>query len=221
MAVITRIAKSRKPFVCQKCHAEIPVGQPYVRGKRNYAKDIIRCTSCGLKPYEVSTSEYIQTVGRIKDRWQEDYGTGDGSWQQIADELDTLRDELQERLDNMPDSLQEGPVGEHLQERIDGLEAALDVLNELEYSDIINSVIEDELDDEDQETLERIKDEHYSGSDYDTWLDEFAKAAMDAHPEESLKWANDHAVLASNLMEHIEEYIIEDVEGALENIEDE
>ena len=86
-----------------------------MRGKRNYAKDIIRCTSCGLKPYEVSTSEYIQTVGRIKDRWQEDYGTGDGSWQQIADELDTLRDELQERLDNMPDSLQEGPVGEHLQ----------------------------------------------------------------------------------------------------------
>mgnify|MGYP001126363237 CR=1 FL=1 len=60
-----------------------------------------------------------------------------------------------------------------------------------------------------------------SGSDYDTWLDEFAKAAMDAHPEESQKWANDHAVLASNLMEHIEEYIIEDVEGALENIEDE
>ena len=44
---------------------------------------------------------------------------------------------------------------------------------------------------------------------------------MDAHPEESQKWANDHAVLASNLIEHIEEYIIEDVEGALENIEDE
>lgn len=44
---------------------------------------------------------------------------------------------------------------------------------------------------------------------------------MDAHPEESQKGANDHAVLASNLMEHIEEYIIEDVEGALENIEDE
>lgn len=216
--VITRIGKSRKAYVCQKCNKDIPVGQPYLRGKRNFAKDIIRCTSCGLKLYELSSSDYIQTVGRIKECWQEDYGTGDGSWESISEALEELRDELQERLDNIPESLQECNVGEQLQERIDGLEYAIDDLGQLDYSSFITSVIDDELDEEDQEKLDRIKEEHYGNSDYDTWVSEFIDAALKANPDETQKWASQYAELAETLQENIEERIIEAVDEALDNI---
>lgn len=43
----------------------------YLRGKRNFAKDIIRCTDCGLQLYELSSSDYVRDIGHLKDSWEE------------------------------------------------------------------------------------------------------------------------------------------------------
>lgn len=219
MASISYIQKSRKPFICQKCRKEIPAGSPYWRGKRNFAAAVVRCTSCGLRVYELSGSEYIQATGRLKDKWQEDYGTADGVWEQIAEELESIRDEQQEHLDNMPDSLQFGGTGELLQERIDGLDAAIDSLNEVDYADILTDAIEEDLDLDDQDALEKLKATRFEDKDYDEWLEGFLELAMEAHPNAEQKWAKEYMSLAVTLFESIEQRIIDLVEDALENIE--
>ena len=47
------------------------MGTAYLRGKRNFAKDIIRCTDCGLQLYELSSSDYVRDIGHLKDSWEE------------------------------------------------------------------------------------------------------------------------------------------------------
>jgi hypothetical protein len=46
--------------------------------------------------------------------------------------VEQLRDETQEKLDNMPEGLQQGPTGELLQARVDGLESWKDELDNVE-----------------------------------------------------------------------------------------
>ena len=46
------------------------------------------------------------------------------------DILETCHEEEQEYLDNMPENLQQGDKGDIAQEAIDGLEAAVDQINE-------------------------------------------------------------------------------------------
>lgn len=67
MSQITRIEKSRKAFKCQKCGKELPVGTAYLRGKRNFAKDSIRCTDCGLQLYELSSSDMEKHIEKNLD----------------------------------------------------------------------------------------------------------------------------------------------------------
>lgn len=67
MSQITHIEKSRKAFKCQKCGKELPVGTAYLRGKRNFAKDIIRCTDCGLQLYELSSSDMEKHIEKNLD----------------------------------------------------------------------------------------------------------------------------------------------------------
>lgn len=121
--------KARKEYKCSKCGEVIKVGDTYFKGSPFRAKPIIRCTKCGLRRWELSSSEYVQGVGRICDCWEEDYELGEDTAQSIADELDNIKDQCQDSLDNMPEGLQYGSTGELLQERIDCLD---DVINELE-----------------------------------------------------------------------------------------
>lgn len=67
MSQITRIEKSRKAFKCLKCGKELPVGTAYLRGKRNFAKGIIRCTDCGLQLYELSSSDMEKHIEKNLD----------------------------------------------------------------------------------------------------------------------------------------------------------
>ena len=217
---ITRVSKSRKEFECQKCGKKIPVGTAYLRSKRNFAADIIRCTECGLQPYELSSSEYVQEIGHLKSAWREDFGTGDGAWEQISSFLEDIRDDLQERLDNMPEQLQQCTSGECLQNRIDGLDAAIDELSELDYSDIVSDVIDGELDIDEQETLEQIADAHYEGQEYDMWVQSFIEAAMEDTPSDEQKWASEYQDLAHDLADKIEEATDDAIDRALDNLED-
>ena len=124
---------ARKTYKCNKCGKEIQKGDKYYRGSRNFCKhDVIRCTNCGLKQYEMSTSEYTQTVGYLQDKWQENYVSTD-MVDDVISQLEDLRDSRQENLDNMPEHLRDSSSsGELLQEQIDNLEEAISSLENIE-----------------------------------------------------------------------------------------
>lgn len=136
MARINTLTKSNrgKEIKCSKCGKVITAGMKYLKATPYHRADIIRCISCGLKSWETSGSEYVQTIGSICDDWR-DSGIYDGRAEEIAEELEELKDSQQESLDNMPENLQYGSTGEMLQERIDELDGVIDELNEISWSD--------------------------------------------------------------------------------------
>lgn len=154
MGKVTIIKKSRKECRCSKCREIIPVGSIYYRGIINFHPDIIRCSKCGLKYWEVTTSDYLLAVGPILNEWQEN----DMNHESISEELSSIRDDLQDRLDNMPEQLQESDTGQLLQERIDGLEAACNELDCIDYDDIFSDKIA-ELIERDDASEENLTDE--------------------------------------------------------------
>lgn len=135
--------KARKEYKCSKCGETIKVGDTYLKGTPFRMKPIIRCTKCGLRSWELSSSEYVQGVGRVCDCWEEDYGCNEDTAQSIADELSTIRDETQDKLDNMPYGLQEGDTGQLLQERIDCLDDVISELESIDYASIKESAEQD------------------------------------------------------------------------------
>ena len=146
MAKIKRVEKSRKEVTCGKCRKVIPVGSSYIYAEPYMRPKMIRCTECGLKAWETSGSDFVQTLGSIQDDWRENYDIEGGAESDIKDALEELRDAAEESLDNMPESLQEGPTGEMLQERIDMLE---DAMNELDNVTCFDDVLDEKKDDED------------------------------------------------------------------------
>jgi hypothetical protein len=62
------------------------------------------------------------------------------SVKEIADELETLRDEEQDALDNLPESLQDGERGQAMRECVDYCDTALEALRAFE--DIENNAEE-------------------------------------------------------------------------------
>ena len=142
--------KARKEYKCSKCGEVIKVGDTYLKGTPFRRSPVIRSMKCGLRGWELSSSEYVQGVGRVCDCWEEDYGCNEDTAQSIADELDTIKDNCQDSLDNMPEGLQEGDTGQLLQERIDALD---DVINELESInyDTIKEEAENDFDSEYEE----------------------------------------------------------------------
>ena len=138
---------ARKEYKCSKCGEVIKKGEQYLKGSPFRCKPIIRCQKCGLRHWELSSSDYIQSVGRLVDCWQEDYELGESTAQEIADELTNILDECQDRLDNMPEGLQEGDAGQLLQERIDQLGDVISELEDIDY-DIIKEEAEAEAENE-------------------------------------------------------------------------
>lgn len=135
MARIERIQSARKEHKCSKCGNVIAVGQPYLKATPYKRSPIIRCTTCGLKSYETSGSEYVREVGSIVEDWRENYELNESTAEDIASALEELRDQQQESLDNIPEQLQEGETGTMLQERIDSLESVIDELNSISWDD--------------------------------------------------------------------------------------
>lgn len=141
MGKVTIIKKSRKECKCGKCGNIIPVGSKYYRGEMRFIPDIVRCDSCKLESWEVTTSDYILQVGRIANKWSEDYECSASGAENIASDLEELKDELQDRLDNMPYQLQEADTGQLLQDRIDNLESVIDELNAIDEDSLKDDVV--------------------------------------------------------------------------------
>lgn len=154
MSKVTVVQKSRKEHKCSKCGATIAVGQKYYRGELNFARPIIRCDKCKLEHWEVTTSGYQLSVGPIVHKAGEIYELNEVGIEELITDIETIRDECQENLDNMPDSLQSSPTGELLQERIDGLDEAISILENIDIDqlkvDAVTSVLSDKYDDCDE-----------------------------------------------------------------------
>ena len=130
MSRIYRVGASKKEYVCSKCGKVIPVGSPYCYGKVFRRRTPVRrCFSCGLKPYELSTSSYTRSVAPIVEEWEQLYGIEDGVWESIANDLQEVLDEVRESFENIPYQLQDGDTGSLLQERIDQLESVISQLD--------------------------------------------------------------------------------------------
>ena len=165
--------KARKEYKCSKCGEVIKVGDTYLKGTPFRRSPVIRCIKCGLRGWELSSSEYVQGVGRACECWEEDYGCDEDTAQSIADELSNILDETQDSLDNMPEGLQEGDTGQLLQERIDNLDEAISELESIDYE----SIKENAKDDVDSE----------EGTDeYETELEENTKEALREEIESAL-----------------------------------
>lgn len=150
MGKVTVVQKSRKEHKCSKCGATISVGQKYYRGELNFARPIIRCDKCKLEYWEVTTSGYQLSVGPIVHKAGEIYELNEIGLEELITDIETIRDECQENLDNMPESLQSSPVGELLQERINGLDEAISILENIDIDqlkvDAVTSVLSDKYD---------------------------------------------------------------------------
>jgi DNA-directed RNA polymerase subunit RPC12/RpoP len=153
MAKVERVT-ARKDYTCSKCGKAIHKGVLYYRGNVfRQRKPIIACTDCGIRPYELSTSDYVRSVGAIVEDWQENYPAEDGAWDSIAEELQGIKDGCEESLEAMPENLQAGSTGELLQERIDTLEEAIDALGEYDMSFFLSRGY-DNLSPEEQEAID-------------------------------------------------------------------
>ena len=150
MGAVKIINKSRKETRCMKCGNTIPVGSKYYRGELNFSRDIIRCETCKLQHWEVTTSDYQLRVGALVYKWRESYDLSTSGVEEIISELEDIRDDLQDRLDNMPEGLQQGDTGQLLQDRIDNLESAIDELSSID-EDCIKEEIASEYGSEDDD----------------------------------------------------------------------
>lgn len=177
MARIERVNKSRKEVVCCKCGKTLSKGSSYLKATPFHRPTIIRCIECGLRPYETSSSEFVQTCGHIVDKWTIEYGVDPDA---IIEALDDLKETCQDNLDNIPEQLKDGSAGSLLQERIEMLG---DVINELQLIDYDN--IRDE-----------VKDTYRSDNDIDedTELDTEQQAEVDSLTEDEVSSAIEEAL---------------------------
>jgi predicted RNA-binding Zn-ribbon protein involved in translation (DUF1610 family) len=88
MARINRVNKSRKEQKCSSCGKIIPVGSAYQWISFNYGPTIVKCNSCGFKPYETTSNEYLRSVGELAYNFQESISNSS-----MIEDLETLRDE--------------------------------------------------------------------------------------------------------------------------------
>ena len=158
MGKVTKVNKSRKEFKCNKCGSTIPKGSTYYRGSLNSSHDIIRCSKCKLKSWEVTASEYKLEVGRIVYDWRSHYDVDDDIISNISADLESIRDELSNKLDNMPEGLQDSGTGIMLQERVDSLDAALDQLDDVDVESIKDEIVDSLHSEEDAIVIKSAED---------------------------------------------------------------
>ena len=129
--------KARKEYICSKCRSAIKAGDMYYKGTPFHQSPVLRCTSCGLQSWELSSSEYVQQLGALQSNWQKTYGLYEDVWNDIRDELENIKDGCEERFDNIPEQLQDGDAGTLLQERMDVLDDAMNELDCIDFDDIL------------------------------------------------------------------------------------
>lgn len=217
MAKVQVIQKSRKEYKCNKCRQLIPVGSKYFKGEINFGPTIIRCAKCGLQSWEVTTSDYILSVGEIVYNWRDNYSLSDDDVvDQIADALEDVMNDQEERYDNMPENLQDSPNGQLLQERIDALDSAINDLQSIDVDDIKGDALQEFLlSDDESEVEEEVE------TDVDD--DESTAEAEEIEYEYDVMLEHLRAVgkdnLADELENNYEERLAEAIDEAISNLE--
>lgn len=197
MGEVQVINKSRKEFKCGKCGQVIPKGSKYYRGEVNFGPTFIRCEKCGLKHWEVTSSDYLLSVGPIVYEWAENYSLDEDGIASIISDIEEIIDELESRLDNIPEQLQDADAGQLLQERIDGLESARDELESID----IGSMQEDAL------------SSFFDGFE---WVDDYGMSTDCPFDEDLLEdWDNAETALKDNGMDDVWEDLVSEFESAL------
>lgn len=191
MAKAKLIKKSRKSWICSSCGKTIPVGSSYYKGEIAFNPTIIRCTDCGLNDWEVTSSEYQKSVGEIVHLWQETYGVTESSPEDVSAALEDIKNICEDNLDNIPENLQENYVATLLQERIDSLESAIDLLDAIDIDDLKQDVAKDysnmHLSDEEKDmelSFDDIIDRH--GSYTESKLNDMLESAIEMEIDEAL-----------------------------------
>lgn len=145
---------------------------------------IIRCSSCGLKSYETSSSEYIREVGALVEDWEDNFDCDESGISEIIAVLEGLKDQCQESYDNIPEQLQEGSTGELLQNRIDNLGDVISELEGISYEecrDDAGSELAGDFPEEydpDDERCEEFDDEEQWKAAYEERMDEETERAF-------------------------------------------
>lgn len=163
MARATFVKKARKNVQ----GTNIKKGEAYYwwkfrHGGKQYSKTAPRAS-------QLTQSEFLSTIYSIQEEMDDlttDNDNLEDFVQDIKDRLQELADETQEKKDNMPDSLQEGPTGELLQERVDGVEEMISELDGIAFDNEFDPDSDDaeKFQDRQQEIIDEIQCITYSGS---------------------------------------------------------
>lgn len=217
MAKVQVIQKSRKENRCSKCGATIPVGSKYFKGEINFGPTIVRCERCKLQPWEVTTSDYILSVGEIVYNWRDNYPVcEDDVAEQIADAFEDVMNDQEERYENMPENLQNSPNGELLQERINALDSVINDLQSIDTDEIKGDALREfqsEHEDDEVCTAHILEDE--DGEDYIAEDDE--DLSYDEKLDQLRTIGEDN--LAEELESKYEELLAEAIDEALSSLE--
>lgn len=179
MGKVKYIKKARKEHKCSKCGNTIKVGEPYKKGVINFHPDIIRCVECGLKSYEVTTSEYCKEVGCICEEWAENYGYDESTVDEIVDTFKDLLSQCEDSLENMPENLKESSsTGELLQTRISQLNYAINELENVDAERLMREAEESATDEIDRGEFD--SDEEYEAAIDEKTQDLFEETLSDA-----------------------------------------
>lgn len=157
---------ARKQCKCSKCGAEINPKDKYYFAEINFGPRFIRCTvrctKCGLKSYEVTTSEYQSAVGALCEDWEEHIGeVSEGGVSTLIDEINGILSNEEEKFNNLPESLQYAPVGERIQERIDACKSAISALEDIDFDTLKSDAVDEVLGEDPAEYDEVLEDSKY------------------------------------------------------------
>lgn len=219
MAKVHTVEKSRKECKCGKCGKTIPVGSKYVWGQRFKAPNkTIRCTDCGLESYELSGSEWVQSIGAMTNDFGTTYGYSEDGIADAISTLEELRDNSQDSYDNLPENFQYGEQGELLENRVEQCDEAIDSLESIDIDECKTTAIES------------VGTYTMSKKNYVEAFGEFGEEDVDELKDDDdveidlTNYEYDDLIsyipdIESNLEEALEEAISSEVEDAIANLE--
>ena len=144
----------------RKDNPAVKRGDPYYYWEFRYGPK--RYSATPPRPSQLTQSHFLSASLELQERIG-DLTTEDdleAARDEIAGEIDNLRDETQDSFDNMPEGLQQGDTGQLLEGRVEALEQWQQELEGLEFDIDEDDVAADAEDDEErEEAIEAAKQE--------------------------------------------------------------
>ena len=128
----------------------IKKGEPYYwwkhrHGSKQFSKKPPKPSQTANSPFYAALYATQELFEGIKADAYEHVADFEGDIEQGKDDLENLKSETEDKLGNMPDSLQQGPTGELLQGRVDGLDELIGEFDSLDCEEPDEDMIKEEL----------------------------------------------------------------------------